>query len=201
MLGDYMNKAKYIDLLFSDIKDEVEFDIDVLSLFKILKAMLQIDVSKSVEAWLYLVNKYNVLELKKDIDFEPLLNLYLVELLNYRTFLEVKGVISMVCVDNQQIIWQFFLNSFNENSGIYKYIDKLILDENYEEELKVIKDLVKRKDEFDKAIFDVLTFLKNIVFKHIQRGKTNINFLMQLANMAISRKDRSILKTLLIDYI
>ena len=78
MLGDYMNKAKYIDLLFSDIKDEVEFDIDVLSLFKILKAMLQIDVSKSVEAWLYLVNKYNVLELKKDIDFEPLLNLYLV---------------------------------------------------------------------------------------------------------------------------
>lgn len=201
MLGDYMNKAKYIDLLFSDIKDEVEFDIDVLSLFKILKAMLQIDVSKSVEAWLYLVNKYNVLELKKDIDFEPLLNLYLVELLNYRTFLEVKGVISMVCVDNQQIIWQFFLNSFNENSGIYKYIDKLILNENYEEELKVIKDLVKRKDEFDKAIFDVLTFLKNIVFKHIQRGKTNINFLMQLANMAISRKDRAILKTLLIDYI
>lgn len=201
MLGDYMNKAKYIDLLFSDIKDEVEFDIDVLSLFKILKAMLQIDVSKSVEAWLYLVNKYNVLELKKDIDFEPLLNLYLVELLNYRTFLEVKGVISMVCVDNQQIIWQFFLNSFNENSGIYKYIDKLILNENYEEELEVIKDLVKRKDEFDKAIFDVLTFLKNIVFKHIQRGKTNINFLMQLANMAISRKDRSILKTLLIDYI
>lgn len=201
MLGDYMNKAKYIDLLFSDIKDEVEFDIDVLSLFKILKAMLQIDVSKSVEAWLYLVNKYNVLELKKDIDFEPLLNLYLVELLNYRTFLEVREVISMICVDNQQIIWQFFLNSFNENSGIYKYIDKLILDENYEEELKVIKDLVKRKDEFDKAIFDVLTFLKNIVFKHIQRGKTNINFLMQLANMAISRKDRSILKTLLIDYI
>lgn len=201
MLGDYMNKAKYIDLLFSDIKDEVEFDIDVLSLFKILKAMLQIDVSKSVEAWLYLVNKYNVLELKKDIDFEPLLNLYLVELLNYRTFLEVKGVISMVCVDNQQIIWQFFLNSFNENSGIYKYIDKLILNENYEEELEVIKDLVKRKDEFDKAIFDVLTFLKNIVFKHIQRGKTNINFLMQLANMAISRKDRAILKTLLIDYI
>lgn len=201
MLGDYMNKAKYIDLLFSDIKDEVEFDIDVLSLFKILKAMLQIDVSKSVEAWLYLVNKYNVLELKKDIDFEPLLNLYLVELLNYRTFLEVREVISMVCVDNQQIIWQFFLNSFNENSGIYKYIDKLILDENYEEELKVIKDLVKRKDEFDKAIFDVLTFLKNIVFKHIQRGKTNINFLMQLANMAISRKDRAILKTLLIDYI
>ena len=196
-----MNKAKYIDLLFSDIKDEVEFDIDVLSLFKILKAMLQIDVSKSVEAWLYLVNKYNVLELKKDIDFEPLLNLYLVELLNYRTFLEVREVISMVCVDNQQIIWQFFLNSFNENSGIYKYIDKLILDENYEEELKVIKDLVKRKDEFDKAIFDVLTFLKNIVFKHIQRGKTNINFLMQLANMAISRKDRAILKTLLIDYI
>ena len=107
----------------------------------------------------------------------------------------------MVCVDNQQIIWQFFLNSFNENSGIYKYIDKLILDENCEEELKVIKDLVKRKDEFDKAIFDVLTFLKNIVFKHIQRGKTNINFLMQLANMAISRKDRAILKTLLIDYI
>ena len=201
MLGDYMNKAKYIDLLFSDIKDEVEFDIDVLSLFKILKAMLQIDVSKSVEAWLYLVNKYNVLELKKDIDFEPLLNLYLVELLNYRTFLEVREVISMVCLDNQQIIWQFFLNSFNENSGIYKYIDKLILDENYEEELKVIKDLVKRKDEFDKAIFDVLTFLKNIVFKHIQRGKTNINFLMQLANMAISRKDRDILKTLLIDYI
>ena len=201
MLGDYMNKAKYIDLLFSDIKDEVEFDIDVLSLFKILKAMLQIDVSKSVEAWLYLVNKYNVLELKKDIDFEPLLNLYLVELLNYRTFLEVKGVISMVCVDNQQIIWQFFLNSFNENSGIYKYIDKLILNENYEEELEVIKDLVKRKDEFDKAIFDVLTFIKNIVFKHIQRGKTNINFLMQLANMAISRKDRAILKTLLIDYI
>lgn len=201
MLGDYMNKAKYIDLLFSDIKDEVEFDIDVLSLFKILKAMLQIDVSKSVEAWLYLVNKYNVLELKKDIDFEPLLNLYLVELLNYRTFLEVREVISMICVDNQQIIWQFFLNSFNENSGIYKYIDKLILNENYEEELKVIKDLVKRKDEFDKAIFDVLTFLKNIVFKHIQRGKTNINFLMQLANMAISRKDRAILKTLLIDYI
>lgn len=201
MLGDYMNKAKYIDLLFSDIKDEVEFDIDVLSLFKILKAMLQIDVSKSVEAWLYLVNKYNVLELKKDIDFEPLLNLYLVELLNYRTFLEVREVISMICVDNQQIIWQFFLNSFNENSGIYKYIDKLILDENCEEELKVIKDLVKRKDEFDKAIFDVLTFLKNIVFKHIQRGKTNINFLMQLANMAISRKDRAILKTLLIDYI
>ncbi len=196
-----MNKAKYIDLLFSDIKDEVEFDIDVLSLFKILKAMLQIDVSKSVEAWLYLVNKYNVLELKKDIDFEPLLNLYLVELLNYRTFLEVREVISMICVDNQQIIWQFFLNSFNENSGIYKYIDKLILDENCEEELKVIKDLVKRKDEFDKAIFDVLTFLKNIVFKHIQRGKTNINFLMQLANMAISRKDRAILKTLLIDYI
>ena len=201
MLGDYMNKAKYIDLLFSDNKDEVEFDIDVLSLFKILKAMLQIDVSKSVEAWLYLVNKYNVLELKKDIDFEPLLNLYLVELLNYRTFLEVREVISMICVDNQQIIWQFFLNSFNENSGIYKYIDKLILNENYEEELEVIKDLVKRKDEFDKAIFDVLTFLKNIVFKHIQRGKTNINFLMQLANMAISRKDRAILKTLLIDYI
>ena len=47
-----MNKAIFIDKLYNNLKDKIEFDEDVEALFKILTSMLKINQETGVKAWL-----------------------------------------------------------------------------------------------------------------------------------------------------
>ena len=77
-----MNQAHLIEELFNNLKDKIEFDEDVVALFQILKKMLKINKEKSIECWYYIMNHYNLKEMRKEINFNPLTNLYLLEILN-----------------------------------------------------------------------------------------------------------------------
>ncbi len=55
-----MDKHDYIIGLFDDIKDDIEFDSDVVALEVILSKLLEIDLEESFAKWKYLILKYDI---------------------------------------------------------------------------------------------------------------------------------------------
>ena len=66
-----MNKSHYLENIFTDLKDEIAFDEDVVALYKLLKVMLKDSVKESINNWLYLMQNYNLKTLHQEIDFTP----------------------------------------------------------------------------------------------------------------------------------
>ena len=52
-----MNKSEFCQNLFDDIKDDIEFDSDVVALYSLLLTMLKFDIEESLENWKYLILK------------------------------------------------------------------------------------------------------------------------------------------------
>ena len=195
-----MNKALYIEKLYSKLKDEVEFDEDVEALFTILKNMLKINPKKSMKYWVYLMEKYNLKELNHEIEFTPLTENYLLELLNYNDLEFILNLLQSLPNDNNIIIKKDFVNIFNKKSGIYQYIKKLIRKKEFTKEFEVLSFIINESKN-DKWTFDTEVFLKNVIMIHLQFNKKDIHFLLKLTNLAKNDKDKALLQTLLIDYI
>ena len=112
-----MNQAHLIEELFNNLKDKIEFDEDVVALFQILKKMLKINKEKSIECWYYIMNHYNLKEMRKEINFNPLTNLYLLEILNTHNlnflFNHKKPFLILMCRFSYYSFLLFFIASIN----------------------------------------------------------------------------------------
>ena len=64
-----MDKGIYITNLFDNIKNNIEFDSDIIAINTILNTMLKIDLNKSIKSWKYVLKRYNIKLLSKDMDF------------------------------------------------------------------------------------------------------------------------------------
>lgn len=196
-----MNKVSCIYELFDNLKDKLEFDEDATALFKILKIILKIDKKQGVEKWLYLMNIYSLKTLKKEIDFTPLTNKFLIELLNYQSLEETLDLIATIPLSNQAIIEHDFFNVFNKQSGIYQYFQKIIKQKHFTQEITSIELIVKNQEQYNPLTFNLTTFLKNIISIHIDTKNIKPQLLLKIADFPNTSKDKALLKTVFIDYI
>ena len=200
MLGDIMESELFIEDLFMKLQDKMEFDEDVEALFKILKNLLKTKKQKSIDYWLILMKKYNLKELSSEIDFSPLTKEYLLELLKTENIDTILKLINSLPQINKKWLKENFINIFNENSGIYIYIESLIREKEEEKEISVLKAIIK-ENEKNKLTFDTEIFLKKVILKHLKMNQINLPFLFQITDLALNEKDKLLLKSLLIDYI
>ena len=201
MLGDIMDKEKYISELYNDLKDHIQFDEDVLALSKILITMLKINLPKAINGWQNLIDQYAIDEMGKDIDFRPVTNDFLIELLKYKKIEEVFSLLSKIPKNKREIIETHFFNVFNNKSGIFEYIKRIIKENDEQKELEELKVMVKKNQLLDLYIFDSTTLLKKTIFFHIKSKNINIEALLKIAMLPKEKKEQAILKSLLIDYI
>ena len=195
-----MESELFIEDLFMKLQDKMEFDEDVEALFKILKNLLKTKKQKSIDYWLILMKKYNLKELSSKIDFSPLTKEYLLELLKTENIDTILKLINSLPQINKKWLKENFINIFNENSGIYIYIENLIKEKEEEKEINVLKAIIK-ENEKNKLTFDTEIFLKKVILKHLKMNQINLPFLFQITDLALNEKDKLLLKSLLIDYI
>lgn len=195
-----MDKEFYIENLYIKLKDEIKFDEDVKALFEILKKLLKINPEKSINDWLYIMKKYNLKDLESEIDFTPLITMYILELLKTKDLKTILNIIEKIPKENNIIIKRTFINIFNRHSGIYQYIQRLILKKEQKKEFATLKLIIK-ENEYNKISFDIEIFLKNVILLHLKYNQIDIKFLQKIAGIPKSEKDKALLQTLLIDYI
>ena len=146
------------------------------------------------------MKKYNLKELSSEIDFSPLTKEYLLELLKTENIDTILKLINSLPQINKKWLKENFINIFNENSGIYIYIENLIKEKEEEKEINVLKAIIK-ENEKNKLTFDTEIFLKKVILKHLKMNQINLPFLFQITDLALNEKDKLLLKSLLIDYI
>lgn len=201
MLGGIMDKEDYIESLFNDIKDSIAFDSDVIAIHKLLEAMLKINYKKAIRMWKYIIESYDIKNLKREIDFELILNLFPSQLFNkieIKNFFQILQDISYV---KRNEINKIFFNVYDDKSGLYIILKDLIINSKKKQEREFINLVLKYSAEFPKDIFDLNIFLKKIILIHINSSSIDNDFLINLTEIPSTAKDRAILKALLIGYI
>lgn len=196
-----MDKEAYIESLFNDIKDSIAFDSDVIAIHKLLEAMLKINYKKAIRMWKYIIESYDIKNLKREIDFELILNLFPSQLFNkieIKNFFQILQDISYV---KRNEINKIFFNVYDDKSGLYIILKDLIINSKKKQEREFINLVLKYSEEFPKDIFDLNIFLKKIILIHINSSSIDNDFLINLTEIPSTAKDRAILKALLIDYI
>lgn len=196
-----MSKSHYLENIFADLKDEIAFDEDVVALAKLLKVMLKYDVKQSINNWLYLMQNYNLKTLRQEIDFTPLTKEFIIELLRYQDLTQLFLNFKRIPNDNLNHILKEFMNVFNKESGIYQYFYGLIKEHKIELELSEIYFVVKASSKFDILVFDLTSFLKEIIKIHISLYDINKTLFEQLVCIPKSQKEQALLRTIFIDYI
>lgn len=196
-----MSKSHYLENIFADLKDEIAFDEDVVALYKLLKVMLKDSVKESINNWLYLMQNYNLKTLHQEIDFTPLIKEFIIELLKYQDLEATFLTLSKVPKYNLKIIFQEFMNTFNDRSGIYQYFYHLIKEHKSQLEWTEINYIVRNVSKFDVLIFDLTSFLKQIIKIHISMQDINLSLFKKIAFIPKSKKEQALLKILFIDYI
>lgn len=148
-----------------------------------------------------MMKKYNLKEIKGEIDWNPLINQFLLELLKYKSLNDVFSLLFQLSEDNMLIIEETFFNTFETTSGIYSYFKRNVFNEKNSIILNDLKHILKFKNNFNKLFFDETTLLKNIILLHLEHHFINLSHLTKIADLVQNPKEQAILKSLFIDYI
>lgn len=195
-----MDKENYISKLYDNIKDDIAFDSDIVALEKLLTAMLKININKSIEWWKYIFNKYELKDLENDIDLTPLTKHFPLELIKKIDFPQFMDIIDKLN-HNKELIYNNFFDVFDENCGIFQIISDLISQNLKEKEKEIIYLTINKESIYSESLFDSMQFLKKVIMLHLNEKNKNIQLLLEYTEIPNSLKDKSILKSLLIDYI
>lgn len=188
---------KYLKM-FNSLKDKIEFDSDVEAIYRILCKTLYIDLNKTIDCWLYILKHYNINELKKDLDFTLLLNEFpikLIKIIGLKEFFKLTNKIDkkvVFLIDNEL----FRSSSYNE--GIYLIINDYIINNEVLKEKEFIQDIWNYHNI---NIFDYAEFIKNIILKHLEYHKIDLNYFKELIKSVKNRKEQIKLQALIIDYL
>ncbi len=193
-----MVSQEEIQNLFAILKTELEFDGDIVAITKILKAEFKNNIELSLNSWKELLTYYDFQNLKTDMDISPLFGeypLYVIEHLGLAKFFKIMESLSS---NNQFLIANELFKSSIPNTGLYLYLEKLIINNAKEEELKTIDTVLNNITFFPQEIFDLTDFLRQIMLLHIKYHKLNKEHLLQICLKAPTLKSQALLKTLLI---
>ena len=195
-----MISQEEIQSLFDILKDNLEFDRDVMAITKILKKELEIDFPKAIKNWKYLLNKYDLKTLSEDINMKPLTTefpLLIIENAGIQSFLTIRGELSD---NNKFLIDNAIFNTFKPNEGISLIVEDLINQKKEKEEMAFIDSIIAFQRDFPKEIFDITEFLYNIILWHLEKREINLNHLKNICLKAPSIKEQTILRAMFIDY-
>lgn len=194
-----MDKGVFLNELFENIKDKIEFDSDVFAIYRILIGFLKIDIDTAIKKWQYILKKYDIPSLKKDIDFTPLLNTFPTNLFQIIPLERFYQILENMPYNN--LIYENIFNAFDNASALYTEINKLIANNEEEKEKETIRIIIQKLENYPKTSFDISTFLKNIILTHLNQKRKNIALLLEYTDIPKDIKEKSVLKTLLIDYL
>lgn len=196
-----MNKHDYIMDLYNDIKDRIELDSDVVALYTILCKLFQMDREESINCWKYLILKYDIKEIGRDIDFLPLIKDYPIMILENLGLNAFFQEVESISHSKLEYIYQFLFNIYDANSFIYQSLDYYIKRNRYQDEKKLIQIFLEKKKDFFKGIFDQTEFIRRVILLHLKRKNVSLEFINYLIDLIDNAKDKAVLKTLIIDYI
>lgn len=194
-----MDKAEYLVNLFNNIKDEIEFDSDILAIASIIKTMLQIDASKGIENWLYIFENYPINNLKRDLDFTPILKDIPLKLISKLGFVSFFEMIDTLNNENQDLIFQHIFNIYSLEFSIGEFIVNLSENKS-EKELHIIKLIIQKSPKYPPGIFEIKDFLQKIIQYHLTLPNKNFKLLQEMTELTTNLKEQSVLKALLLDY-
>ncbi len=195
-----MNKSDFCQLLIDDIKDEIEFDSDVVALKSLLLILLKRNIKSSFENWKYLILKYDINSLKHDINFLPIIKDYpkmLIKKIGVENFFDFMQEIPFF---KANIIYITLFNVFSSDCLIYQSLDYYIKNNDNDSELNFIKSILNKSSYFSTLFFNKTEMIKRIIILHIENKSIQLDFLKTLIDKIDSKKEQAVLKTLLIDY-
>lgn len=195
-----MNKSDFCQLLIDDIKDEIEFDSDVVALKSLLLILLKRNIKSSFENWKYLILKYDINSLKHDINFLPIIKDYpkmLIKKIGVENFFDFMQEIPFF---KANIIYITLFNVFSSDCLIYQSLDYYIKNNDNDSELTFIKSILNKSSYFSTLFFNKTEMIKRIIILHIENKSIQLDFLKTLIDKIDSKKEQAVLKTLLIDY-
>ena len=195
-----MNKSDFCQLLIDDIKDEIEFDSDVVALKSLLLILLKHNIKLSFENWKYLILKYDINSLKHDINFLPIIKDYpkmLIKKIGVENFFDFMQEIPFF---KANIIYITLFNVFSSDCLIYQSLDYYIKNNDNDSELDFIKIILNKSSYISTLFFNKTEMIKRIIILHIENKSIQLDFLKTLIDKIDSKKEQAVLKTLLIDY-
>jgi len=195
-----MDKSALCQCLIDDIKDDIEFDSDIIALESLLLTLLDYDIRCSFNSWKYIVLKYDIKNLNKELDFIPIIKNYPERLMNKigveSFFNYMRGIPDF----KVKIIYESIFNVYNPECFIYQSLSYYIKRNSKAEERNLIKNILDRSSYFSKMFFDKTELIKRVVILHIENNSIPLDYLKELINTIDNKKERAVLKTLLIDY-
>ncbi|MCI9280789.1 MAG: hypothetical protein HFI49_00815 [Bacilli bacterium] len=195
-----MNKSDFCQLLIDDIKDEIEFDSDVVALKSLLLVLLNYNVKLSFENWKYLILNYDINSMKQDINFLPLIRDYpkmLIKKIGVENFFDFMQEIPFL---KTNIIYVTIFNVFSSDCLIYQSLEYYMKNNDNDSELKFIKSILNKSSYFSTLFFNKTEMIKRIIILHIENKSVQLDFLKSLIDKIDSKKEQAVLKALLIDY-
>ncbi len=193
-------KSKYIENVFEELKDKVEYDSDVNALYIVINKMLDIDSDRAIRWWEYLLNNYDLKKLANDIDFKEILYDLPEEILKRGLIKEYFNVRNHLEVDKINILDNKIFNIYKD-AELEKILEYLIEEDKFWKEKELIRELLKEVNTISKQIFDLEGFIKLVITLHLKYEKIDLDWLLNLTELPNSNKDKAKLKALLIDYI
>lgn len=196
-----MDKCDYCQQLIDDIKDDIEFDSDIVALESLLLVLLNYNQSKSFDNWKYIILKYDIINLKGELDFNPIIKNYPEKLLQKVGIEKFFDYMKDISLTKAKIIYEILFNVYNSNCIIYNFLSDYIRKNENNKEKKLIKSVLDKSDLFSKAFFDKTELIKRVIVLHLENNRVCIDYLEELINLVNSKKDQAVLKTLLINYL
>lgn len=196
-----MNKSDFCQLLIDDIKDDIEFDSDIIALKSLLLKMLEYDDKKSFDNWKYLILKYDISDLSIDVDFMPIVNDYpekLIDKVGLETFW---NYMKEIPIGKTYMVYDVIFNIFNPKCFIYKILENYVKMNDKKSELIFVKNILNKSKAFSKLFFSKTELIRKIIILHIDNKFIPLDFIQELIEIVDNRKEKAVLKALLIDYL
>lgn len=196
-----MNKSEFCQNLFDDIKDDIEFDSDVVALYSLLLTMLKFDIEESLENWKYLILKNDLNDKKNEIDFKPIIKDYPEKLFSEMGVQKFFDYMDNIPSNKAKIIYDNIMDVYNSDCFIYGSLRYYIEKNDDQEERNIIRNILDKSNDFSKIIFDKTELIRRIICIHIDSKKIPLDLIKDLINNVENKKERAVLKTLIIDYL
>lgn len=196
-----MKKGDYIDKLYNEIKDNIELDIDIISIKKLLDAKFELDIYDSIQKWKYILNKYDIKKLSKDMDWHSITIEFPNKIISNLGINKFDDLLKDVNYSKRRFLFNQMFNIFDDNSSVIVILKKYIVNNEKKQEKDFINYIISIQELISKDVFDLTYFLKKVILFHIEYNKINIKYFYELSELPKEPKNKAILKALFVDYI
>ncbi len=205
------DKQKFLNNLYLDLKDNLEYDIEFHSMTKIINKMYKYDKDTAIDWSFNMIKKYikqAIPDKKYNYTKTANINDFLKDLLTFLVEnLELQDVILLISSNILDPIEKIFIWGiiFNSPKNIFiEYLDNFIINEDYDAAYKSIETIIDKKNQIDKTIFDQSSFLFKIIRYYVEDSIINedlLNFLYSLEKFFTSNVDKAVFKSFFIESI